>query len=99
FLDRVWRDEDVGRFGLEVVFRRAEKTESFFGNFQIAGTVVRRAIGLSAHSSIVFVRRTCPSSWHESHMNFEFRENRRPEPLRNHSLFLEATGFGPMTKD
>ena len=94
-LDGVRRDKDVGRFGLKMVLRRAQKTEPFLGYLEIARTVVGCAIRLCAHISTVFVRRTCPKAWRESHMNFEFRENRRFEL----SPTPEADGFGPATTD
>jgi hypothetical protein len=36
-LDSVGRHEDIGRLGLIIVVRRAEKPEALVGNFQITG--------------------------------------------------------------
>ena len=38
--DGVGRDEDVGGFGMKMIGGGAQKSEAFFGDFQIAGTGV-----------------------------------------------------------
>ena len=38
--DGVRRDKNIGGFGMEMILRRAEESETFFGDFEIAGAVV-----------------------------------------------------------
>ena len=61
--DGVGRDEDVRRFGLKMVVRRAEESEPFFGDFQISGTIFRCAIRLGAHRSTVLCLKGRPKEW------------------------------------
>ena len=72
-LDGVRRDENIRRFGMEMVLGGAEKTETFFGDFEIPGTGFRRGgAGRSCHSfAIVLPKDFFQGSPEITNMNFE----------------------------
>ncbi len=92
-LDGVGRDENIRRFGLEMILRGPEKAEAFFGYFQITGTVIRNRNGRFVHNNKLL---SCQKSLRADSIlktcrNSESRENCRPENLRNRRLASAAT--------
>jgi hypothetical protein len=48
-LDRVRRDENVRRLGVEMVLRGPQESETFFGNLKVTGTGFRPVIWRCTH--------------------------------------------------